>query len=61
MKKLKFLYDDDVESVIDILNKSDISFDELTFILDLLITLWEDNIRLTCFIDKNRKQEKECE
>ncbi len=61
MKKLKFLYDEDVESVIDILNNSNISFDELSFILDLLITLWEDNVRLTCFIDKNRIQEKESE
>ena len=61
MKKLKFLYDEDVESVIDILNKSNISFEELSFILDLLITLWEDNVRLTCFIDKNKIQEKESE
>lgn len=61
MKKLKFLYDEDVESVIDILNKSNISFEELSFILDLLITLWEDNVRLTCFIDKNRIQERESE
>lgn len=60
LKKTRTLfYEDEILLCVDYLNKSNLSFEELSYILEILVDLWEDNNRLARDLYDYRRKERD--